>query len=338
MTRVTLKEVATHAGVSHQTVSNVLNNHPSIRPQTRARVLSSIEALDYHPNQAAKALREARVTTLCCAFYGHDPENFTDPYRNLVQSAFIAEAQANGYSVTTEFITHGPDESTLPSLDGLRQRFMQRQFGGVVIVGTTLTPEQYQVMAAWKLPIVLFDHHHPGTSATWISADYERGMELLVDHHVTQGRTRLTLILPHDDSGSTSIGRRIGFERACARAGVEAAIVQGDWSYESGYQAMRTLWVDGQRPDAVLAGNDRMAAGAMRAAHDLALNVPDDVAVSGFDDFEFALYTTPSLTTIHIPHGDMARQAVRALLALLDGNELPESRVFPLSLVVRESA
>ncbi|GHF37696.1 LacI family transcriptional regulator [Deinococcus metalli] len=335
MTRTTLKDVAAHAGVSHQTVSNVLNDHPSIRPETRARVLSSIQALDYHPNQAAKALREARVTTLCCAFFGHDPEQIGDPYRNLVQSAFIAEAQAHGYSVTTAFVNGGG--ATRATFDTLRQRFLQRQFGGAVIVGTTVTAEQHHTMRSWHLPAVLFDHHLPSPDAVGISADYHNGMQRLVDHHVQQGRRRLALILPPDDQGSTSVGRREGFEQACARASVHGRSVYGDWSYESGYAAMQALWADSDRPDAVLGGNDRMGTGALRAAHDLGISVPNDVSVSGFDDFEFAQFTTPSLTTVHIPHGDMARHAVRSLIQLLEG-EPTQSRVFPLSLVVRESA
>ncbi|WP_412030575.1 LacI family DNA-binding transcriptional regulator [Deinococcus yunweiensis] len=329
MPPVTLKDVAQHAGVSHQTVSNVLNGHPHIRPTTKERVLASIAALDYYPNQAAKALREARTTTVCCVFYGHNPEDISDPYRNLVQSAFIAEAQAHGYSITTAFVNDDAD------LTQLRQRFLQREFGGAVIVGTVLTPSQVHTFQAWEMPVVLFDHALPST--TNVTADYPEGMAALVQHHVLQGRRRLALIIPEQDLGSTSIRRREGFLQTCARAGVEGAVYDGTWSYDAGYRAMQALWAGESRPDAVLGGNDRIGAGALRAAHDLGLRVPEDVSISGFDDFEFAQFTTPSLTTVHIPHGDMARQAVRGLISLIDGTE-SESRVFPLSLVVRESA
>ncbi|THF84384.1 LacI family transcriptional regulator [Deinococcus sp. KSM4-11] len=329
MPPVTLKDVALHAGVSYQTVSNVLNGHPHIRPATKERVLASIAALDYHPNHAAKAFREARTTTLCCAFYGHNPDEVNDPYRNLVQSAFIAEAQAHSYSVTTAFIGQDGD------LSPLRQRFLQRHFGGVVIVGTTLMLPQWQTIQQWMLPAVLFDHSLPG--ALTVSADYPAGMAALVQHHVSTGRRRLALIMPQGDPGSTSVGRREGFKAACAAAGVEGWMVDGDWSYESGYRAMQALWASNRRPDAVLGGNDRMGAGALRAAHDLGVGVPDEVSISGFDDFEFAQFTTPSLTTIQIPHGDMARYAVRTVIGLLkDGS--PTSRVFLGSLMVRESA
>lgn len=333
MTRATLKDVAAHAGVSHQTVSNVLNGHPSIRPTTRERVLSAIQALDYHPNQAAKALREARVTTLCCALYGHDIELVSDPYRNLVQSAFIAEANLHGYSSVTTFLDGRKPES----IQALRQRFMGREFGGMVVVGTTLTEAQWREMQGWGIQIVLLDHHLSGTQAVTISANYQQGMADLVAHHVAQGRTHLALILPERDQGSTSVGRYQGFLKATAEHGVQTSFAHGDWSFESGQAAMRKLWKARRKPHAVLAGSDRMAAGALRAAYELGLRVPEDVAISGFDDFEFTRYTIPSLTTMHIPHEDMARQAVRSLLSLLEHNRA-ESRIFPLSLVVRESA
>lgn len=333
MTRVTLRDVALKAGVSHQTVSNVLNDHPFIRPATRERVLSAIQALDYHPNQAAKALRESRVTTLCCAFFGHDAEDISDPYRNLVQSAFVAEANARGYTMTTAFVQAGQPGT----LQALRQRYMQRQFGGAVIVGNTLSAAQWQVLEDWGLPTVLFDHALPGSGASAVSADYQGGMARLVSHHVQQGRQRLALIIPDRDPSSTAVARVQGFVQAAHAAGVDAQVVVGDWSYESGERALRVLWAQSQRPDAVLAGNDRMGAGALRAAHELGLRVPGELAISGFDDFEFARFTTPSLTTVQIPHGQMARRAVQHLIAGLEGRaSLPETP-FTLTLVVRES-
>lgn len=333
MTRVTLRDVAAHAGVSHQTVSNVMNGHPSIRPATRERVLAAIQMLDYHPNQAAKALREARVTTLCCVFYGHDADNVDDPYRNLVQSAFIAEANAHGYSMTTAFVQDDPG-----SFDALRQRFRQQQFGGVVVVGNTLSAAQWRALQGWGLEAVLFDHDLPGSGAPSISSDYTSGMHALVAHHAAQGRRHLALIIPLLDAASTAVDRREAFLAAAARHGVQAQLIGGDWSYASGEAALHALWAGGSGPDAVLGGNDRMAAGALRAALARGLQVPAQVAISGFDDFEFTRYTHPSLTTVHVPHAEMARRAVRALLARLEQDQPPQTLVLPASLIVRESA
>lgn len=340
MTRATLRDVAAQAGVSHQTVSNVLNDHPSIRPATRAKVLTAIETLDYHPNVAAKALRESRVTTLCCAFYGHSAEDITDPYRNLVQSAFIAEAIANGYSITTAFL----DGTRPESFAALRRTFLGKQFGGVVMVGTTLKPEHLKEFTRWEMPTVLFDHADPTGGLSSVTGQYESGMAQLVAHHVSRGRRRLTLVLPPDDQGSTAVLRRRGFLEAATSHGVSAQITSGDWSSESGEEAFHRLWQADQRPDAVLCGNDRMAAGALLAARMLGVDVPGEVAISGFDDFEFARYTAPSLTTVQVPHGEMARRAVRLLLKNLDPtsatdrNGTGQSVQVPVRLIVRESS
>lgn len=337
MTQATLRDVAAYAGVSHQTVSNVLNDHPSIRPTTRQRVMDAIRALDYHPNLAAKALRESRVTTLCCAFYGHAADDISDPYRNLVQAAIIAEANAHGYSITTAFLDgHRPE-----GFAALHVAYRQRSFGGAVVVGTALPAEHVQGLRAWGIPMVLFNRADPGGQLPSVTADYVGGMQQLVAYHTARGRRNLALVIPSADFGTSAVLRREGFLSATQAQGVRARIEEGDWSAESGERAFQRLWAREDRPDAVLCGNDRMGAGALYAARKLGVRVPEEVAVSGFDDFEFARYTAPSLTTIHLPHGEMARLAVRLLLERIGGTspqgEAPD-HLFAVTLVPRESA
>jgi len=339
MSQVTLKDVAVHAGVSHQTVSNVLNDHPHIRPLMRERVLAAIAALDYHPNQAAKALREARITTLCCVFHNHDAEQIGDPYRNMIQSAFVAEANAHGYSISIAFLHSNQPET----FAGLRQRYRQQQFGGAVVVGGNLSAAEWQEIQSWGLKGVLFDTCMEAVDADTVGnssvcADYCAGMGELVAHHVSRGRRELALIIPQDDSNSTAIDRRKQFLDSVRQHGVRGRLMHGDWSFEAGKAAAQEILQGRQRPDAILGGNDRMAAGALRAAHELGLSIPGDVAISGFDDFDFTQYTTPPLTTVQVPHGLMAREAVRLLLRLIETGEEQPRKVFPTTLIVRDSS
>lgn len=238
MTRATLRDVAAHAGVSHQTVSNVLNEHPSIRPATRERVLAAIRDLDYHPNAAAKALRESRVTTLCCAFYGHAADEISDPYRNLVQSAFIAEANARGYNITTAFLRGDDPEG----FEALHAAFKQRSLGGVVVMSTTLPTGWMRRLALWDIPTVLFDRADPEGFLPSVTADYVGGMAGLVAHHVSRGRRDLALVVPGDDLGSSAILRREGFLAAARAHEVRHRLLGGHWSAEAGELAFRHLW------------------------------------------------------------------------------------------------
>ena len=335
MNRATLRDVAAQAGVSHQTVSNVLNDHPSIRPTTRQRVLDAIRALDYHPNQAAKALRESRVTTLCCAFFDMPPDDIADPYRNLIQSAFIAEANAQGYSLITAFL-YGDRPETFQQL---RSAFMQGRFGGALMVGSTPASPHLQMLRAWQMPAVLFDQTVTDLNLPSVSADYAGGMRQLVAHHAAQGRERLALIIPTAYQGSTAIARREGFVNAAQELKLDYRIAEGDWSAASGEVAFAALHAGNFKPDAVLAGNDRMAAGALRAARQLGVSVPGEVAISGFDDFEFALYISPTLTTVRVPYAEMARRAVGLLVSQMDDQSAtPQSLILKPSLIVRESA
>ncbi|GGL17705.1 LacI family DNA-binding transcriptional regulator [Deinococcus radiotolerans] len=334
MPRATMRDVADHAGVSHQTVSNVLNGHPSIRPEMRARVLSAINALNYQPNQNAQALRQARITTLCCTFFGHNAEDIHDPYRNLIQSAFVAEANASRYSMTTAFLDEGQPES----LARFQKRYLQGQFGGTVIVGTTLPADDLTAIRALGVHTVLFDHQIEGHDAPTVQADYAGGMAAMVRHHAAQGRTHLALLIPAGDPGSSAQARLHGFQNEARRLNLDTQVMPCTWSFESGRDAMHALWTSGARPDAVLAASDRIAAGALRAAHTLGLQVPSEVAISGFDDFDFARFTTPTLTTLQVPHGEMARQAVRHLVALVEQRPLPPTPTYPVPLLVRESA
>jgi len=334
MARVTMKDVARKAGVSYQTVSNVLNNSPLVRPATRDRVLQAIQELDYHPNFAAKALRAARTMTVALIFVDATPHEVADPYRNLIQAAVAHEADEHGYTVLTGFL----QQRDTRTLEKLREQFRQQRFDGAILAATQLSAHTARKLKEWKMPAVLFDHSDPTSGFPHVTADYAGGMRDLVQRLVQHGRRDLALIIGHDD-GSTTRDRRDAFEQATRTLGVRARVVPGDWTFASGSRAFRDLWTAEDRPDAVLAGNDRMAAGCLAAARELGARVPADVAVTGFDDFEFAWYTAPSLTTIHVPYEDMTREAFRVLLQLIDQPRgTPNRHCLPVRVMWRESA
>lgn len=338
MAGATLKQVASRAGVSYQTVSNVLNSHPSIRPATRERVLQAIRELDYQPNFAAKSLRASRSMTLACAFLEHPSDEFSDPYRSLIQSAVAHEANERGYSTLSAFLFHQKPIT----FQNLRQQYQQKRFDAALIVAASPEAASIEEIKSWRMPCVLYDYASQEAGLPSVTAQYADGMRQLVDHLVQQGRRRLALVIPAD-YGVSTLERRQGFLDATRQHGVQGTLHSGDWTFASGEAAFHQLWKRGRKPDAVLAANDRMAAGCLTAARQLGVKVPHDVLVTGFDDFEFARYTAPGLTTVRVPYADMASRAVRELIRALDGppgapEAAPTTLRLPVTLVKRESA
>lgn len=333
MGRVTLKAVAARAGVSYQTVSNVLNDSAPVRGDTRARVLAAIEALDYQPHFAARALREARSMTLACPFFEPPTPELSDPYRNLLLSAVLAEAAQARYSVLSQFLTRAPD-----SLQVLRRGFQQRRFDGAIVVGSVLDPTTLDGVAAWDMPSVLLDHSDPPGGFDSVAAQYAEGMAQVVAHLHGRGARRVALVVPSGDRGSTAVERQRAFLEGARQHGLEALLEDGDWTAPSGERALHRLMAGPAPPDAVVAANDRMALGCLTAAQALGLRVPDDVAVCGFDGFETGRYSTPALTSVEVPYAEMATLAVRMLLERLADPALPPRQVrLPVSLRPRAS-
>lgn len=330
---MTLRSVAAKANVSYQTVSNVINNKGSVSEETRARVLAAVKELDFQPNFAARALREARSYTINCVFYEHTDGEIIDPYHNLILAAITSEATRARHSVLSSFLTR--DES---SLEALRDGLQQHRYDGAIIVGPNLTPPLLDYFDTWKVPVVLLDYSGAPRGFDQISGDYRSGMHQLVQHLVDSGRHHLALIIQRDHAGTTATERQQGFLEATHRLGVRAVIEDGTWSVASGEHAFQRLWAHAERPDAVIAANDRMALGCLAASRSLGLQVPEDVAISGFDDFEIGHYTVPTLTTVHVPYPEMVSQAVDKLLDRIDKPGRPAQHVvLPVHVLPRGS-
>lgn len=200
---------------------------------------------------------------------------------------------------------------------------------------------------AWSYPLVVLDRIVPGGVIPCVSADYRGGIGRAVAHLVARGCHQLAFIggntPPTTFSNSSASERLEGFREALRAHLIEpgdAPIVISDWTFEGGRKSLRTLLERPEPPDGVVVANDRMAAGVLKEARIQGLNVPGELAVVGFDDFEFARYLEPSLTTVHLPARAMAARATEILLNLIGG--VPEaaeiSTVLPIELVVRESA
>lgn len=336
---VTLKQVAVGAGVSPQTVSNVLNRSSLVKPATRTRVEEVIERLGYEPNFAARSLRQSRTRTLACILYQRTPEPEPDPYAALVQASISTAARTAKHDLLIHTLLSGkPGE-----LRVLESLFSQRRVDGAVLLASDVPDDVLSRLATWPYPVVLLDRDAPDSGLPYVAAAYAEGVRAAVRHIHSRGRRRVAFVGgPPQPLNRGAASRLAGYHAGmleCGLAVLEGYVVTGDWGYDSGAAALRQLFDLPEPPDAVVAANDRMALGALHAARSLGLSLPGDLAVTGFGDLEFTRYMDPALTTVDLPVQDMARAAVRLLLGAIGGEAEPATpQILPTRLVVRQSA
>jgi DNA-binding LacI/PurR family transcriptional regulator len=325
----TLWDVAALAGVSHQTVSRVVNEHPNVAPNTRARVLRAIEELAYLPNVAARNLVTRRSLTVGIASYGNA---FFGPAQMLthIETSF----RERGYALTL---------STMPTLtaDGLASAIHDlraRAVDGIVMITPMVHTDFDTVRDACRgVPFVMIDVDL-GVDAPSVVIDQRRGGELAAQHLIRLGHERIAVVRgPSDWTGS--VLRHAGFTDALARHGIAPVVSgTGDWSPASGYSVTESLLHRGTPFTALVAANDEMALGAIRALHEHGLRVPADVSVIGFDDTPASAYFEPPLTTVRQDFVALGTDAAEYLIRRMgDPAQPPKQHVLEPRLVVRRS-
>lgn len=338
MSRTTLRDVANRASVSYQTVSNVLNNHPRMKEETRQAVLAAMAELDYEPSHAARALGRARSQTIAYVVYEPTAASFADPYVGSILTGMHATLREAKY----DLLTHSVANESAEELRVLRSLFQQRRADGAIVVAGQVPDSFLGTLAGWAVPLVMFDRVVPGSPFSSVTAHHRAGVAAAVAHVVSRGHRRVAFVAgPSPSVHSVAAQRLLGYRDGLQAAGLpydEALVVQGDWSHASGQRALGTLLARSTAPDAVVAASDAMAIGVIQAARAHGLRVPTDLAVTGFDDFEFASWVVPALTTLHLPIQEMAVQATRQLLAQITRTVPPTTDHFPVELIVRDSA
>ncbi len=329
--RVDRDEVARLAGVSSATISYVINNGPRpVSPETRARVLDAIKKLGYQPNAVARNFRRQRTSTIGLIL--PDTEN---PYYAEVTRGIERVAMEQGY-----FVVQCHSDFSLKREVQFVDLLYTERAAGVVWVPTTESREPADKLAQYHLPTVMLDRTVPGVSTPSVVADNYRGAYLATKHLIDLGHKLIGCIgRPLDLSHSHS--RIQGYRAALEEYGLPfdgGLVVRGGFRPDDGRTAGLELIGHSPRPTAIFAYNDYMAIGAMRAAYEKGLRVPDDLAIAGFDDIPQSALTCPSLTTIRQPKAELGSRAAQLILELIAGRA-PEttSIMLDVELVVRES-
>ena len=326
--RVTIRDVAEHAGVSHQTVSRVINHSTHVAPKTREKVQASIEELGYRPNAIARSMALGRTCLFACI-----APNLTDfTFASLVEGAEV-EARKHDYFLIS---------SSAPSPDIFENLLIElvdsRRVSGLIVINPYID-ERYSYLPD-NFPLVFIGSHarEPGISSVTLNdelAGYQATQHLIGLGHRNIAMVTGTMI---EDCAQK---RCVGFEKALKEAGINSTdqqVIEGDWSATSGRDAFLKMAAKGKLPSAVFAQNDRMAIGVMQAARDLGIQVPEQLSVIGLDDLPLASYFDPPLTTIR---QDIIKIGCKAAQLLIENIEDPshptQSLTINPELVVRKS-
>ena len=330
--RITLHDVADLAGVSHQTVSRVINNNSNVRSGTRERVEAAIHKLGYRPNAIARSMVKGSTHTLGCI-----SPNLTDPvFTRIIESA-QAEARKLGYFILIGSAASA--EETKPLLDEL----LNRQVDGLIMLNAR-DDERYKLLEPLfpnNTPIVYVKNSPELEPVSSVRCDDIRGGYLATKHLLDLGHRQIAIILGPENEQCTA-ERLEGYQNALAEAGLTAdkdLIIQGSWSSRSGSEAAKQLLEHPDRFSAIFAQNDRMAAGAIRTLRDAGFQVPEDYSMIGYDNVPLATLIDPTLTTIQQPLEDFGIQATQILIqAIQQKNTQPIDYCSTPELIIRQSA
>lgn len=331
----TISDVAEAAGVSIKTVSRVFNEEPNVREETRQRVLQIVAELDYHPNIAARSLA-GRKSFLIGLLYDNPCAN----YILGLQSGSLDRLRGDKWRLLVV-----PCEDSA-RMGGKSTVSMVRAagVGGVILTSPICdNAEIVNELLAARIPMVrIAPADNVGADAVTpsVGMDDRSAAAEITRHLIGLGHRRIAIILG-DPTHSSNNERWAGFRRAMDEAGLEldpSLIGRGLYTFESGLEAARPLLDRPDRPTAIFAQNDDMAAGAIVAAGELGISVPAELSVAGFDDSQIASTVWPRITTIRQPIRAMAQAATDALVKMLEGAQrAPEHRVMPYELVLRGS-
>ncbi len=328
--RVTRNDVAALARVAPSTVSYVINNGPRpVSVEAREQVLKAIAKLGYHPSDVARSLRTRRTQTIGLII----PE-ITNPYYGEMVQAVEEASFKHGYTVILCHSGHVREREMAYS-----QVLRSKQVDGVIFLPVTPDLGPVHSLTRAGIHVVILERVVPGYPS--IVADEQHAGYLATRHLLDLGHRRIGCIVLAEDSTS-STARAEGYRSALLEAGIlpkKQWIVESEYGYAAGEMAAHEFLKVSRPPTAVVAHNDLMAIGAMKAFGDAGLKIPSDVSVVGFDDIAAASYVQPGLTTIAYPKRQMGREAVEILLNLLGSKEktIPGTLKLTVKLVVRGS-
>ncbi|MBO6757369.1 MAG: LacI family DNA-binding transcriptional regulator [Roseibium sp.] len=326
----TLADVARTANVSTATVSRCLNSPGQVSAKTHDKVMRAVDALGYSPNFSARALAARQTKTVGAIIPTMDNAIFA---RGI--QAFQEELREHGFTllIASSAYQEDQEEEQIKTLTA-------RGADGLLLIGYHRDSKIYDFLEKRRVPVLLAWVFDPNADRIAIGFNNRQAMKELATEVLAHGHRRLGFISAFTKANDRARDRVQGVYDAIKAAGMDAdsvALIETKYSIEYGAEAFRALMAGSDRPTAVMCGNDVLAVGALRAAIELGLNVPGDVSITGFDDIELASVAPVPLTTIHVPHRRMGRQAARMLIDMLAGKTPTKGVELEVSMCLRET-
>jgi LacI family transcriptional regulator len=318
-------DVARHAGVSHQTVSRVINGAPHVAPPTQERVREAMVLLGYRPSASARNLAARRTRAVGVV-------TFIGPYFGPGSTLLSIEvaARSHGYSAHISSLAGLSAQDAREALEVL----LQRDVEGLIVVAPT--DEQAELVGSVlpdDLPVLALEARLAGRPL--VASDNELGGALAAEHLISLGHSTIGHVAGPPDWSEARL-RTVGWERVLREHGLEPGPrVDGDWSARSGYEAGVALAASAVT--AVYAANDQMALGLLTALHERGVSVPGDVSVVGYDNTPDSGWYFPPLTTVEQEFREVGAVGITQLLALVEGEPVAPQLLVPPVLVVRAS-
>ncbi|KYP81414.1 LacI family DNA-binding transcriptional regulator [Ferroacidibacillus organovorans] len=332
---VNIKDVAMQAGVSPSTVSRVIANHPRISQETRDRVRLIMKEMDYHPNAIARSLVKRSSEVIGLLIPSTIEQFYLNPFFPEVLRGITQVAQHAGYDIFLSTALHG-----LNDVDRLEKLIRSKRVDGMILLTSRTTDPLLELVTELRIPSVLIGRPFNSLPISWINNDNRLAAHDMTQHLIRMGHRRIGYI-----GGSqelvVSLDRLRGYSDALFEADLKLdpqCIVSGEFLEDVGYSGMMRLLALAERPTAVVASDDVLAFGAMRAAGELGYSIPDDLAIVGFNDIPLAKLSNPPMTTVNVNIYELGVQATHLLLDEIQGSVRgPKHQIIEHQLVIRRS-
>jgi LacI family transcriptional regulator len=328
--RVTIKEVARKAGVSTATVSRVFNDVDQVDEKTRRRVQAVARKLHYTPNAVGRSLSTRRTDAIGLLL----PDIHGEFFSEVIRGADQAAQQGRYHLLVSSSHNHRDEiEAALKVMSG--------RVDGLIIMSPQIDAQTLKTNLPKSLPVVLLNCFVDGVAFDSLNIDNFGGASMVVQHLIQHGHQSIAII--KGTEGNLDADERLhGYRQALAESQIavsEELELAGNFSEESGYDAVKKILALTPRPTAIFASNDAMAIGALGALREFGVDIPAEMALAGFDDIPIARFLSPTLTSVRVAINDLGALAIQKLVhAIREKNKhAKQHAVIPTSLALRES-